>query len=107
MKGIHFINRRETDGYRLINLEQSSDEKGVCYSGYWRLDDDDADALVGGRLYLHETKSQPSAFGGEVLSYSRDGERVKIRFKALAECKGQDWRGHNHAMAYTSQLIDI
>ena len=38
-------------------------------SGMWAIKEDEAKALVGGMIYLHETKAEPSYFGGVVIDY--------------------------------------
>ena len=35
----------------------------------WAIKEDEAKALVGGMIYLHETKAEPSYFGGVVIDY--------------------------------------
>lgn len=65
---------------------------------------------MGGRVYLHQTKSAASYFGGEVLSYRfADGEeagRVILQVRSDEEGKGAVWRGRGHGMAWTSGLVE-
>jgi hypothetical protein len=54
---------------RLGNLERVDDALNEWESGYWSVGEEVAGRLVGGRIYLHEHQSDPSHFGGEILSF--------------------------------------
>ena len=60
-------------------------------SGYWwRFGSANADALIGGNLYLHSSQSSPSHQGGVVVSYriEQQGEfkgRYIFRFRPSAK----------------------
>ena len=56
----------------------------VWESGGWTLDEDKAKKLVGGEIYFHKKRQEPSFYGGTVLGYrvGQDGEyQGKIIFK--------------------------
>jgi hypothetical protein len=63
-------------------------------SGYWwRFGRKNADALIGGHIYLHASQSSPSHQGGVVVGYriQKDGEfkgRYIFRFKPSAQHRG-------------------
>ena len=61
MPSIHLIER--TDKVRKV--ERSGNE---WESGNWPIPEETAKKLVGGSLYLHRGKQQPSHFGGQILS---------------------------------------
>ena len=115
MASIHIICKRtESDskwrgrtGVYLIDRE-----KHIYASGKWDIKIDDALKLVGGNLYLHETKQDKSAFGGEILEVREASlphrareQRVEFIFQATLEHKDQVWRGASHAMAWNSGIL--
>ena len=56
----------------------------VWESGWWKLDEDKAKKLVGGKIYFHKKRPEPSFYGGTILGYmvDQDGEyQGKIIFK--------------------------
>ena len=56
----------------------------VWESGSWALDDSQAKKLVGGEIYFHKKRQEPSFYGGTILGYRvrQDGEyQGKIVFK--------------------------
>lgn len=53
-------------------------------SGSWALSEDQAKALVGGEIYFHKKRQEPSFYGGTILDYriGSEGEnRGKVVFK--------------------------
>ncbi|MFB3926413.1 MAG: hypothetical protein ACE14T_10205 [Syntrophales bacterium] len=46
-------------------------------SGWWRLEENVAKQLVGGEIYFHRKKDEPSFYGGTITGYriEQDGER--------------------------------
>jgi hypothetical protein len=53
-------------------------------SGWWQLEESKAQKLVGGDIYFHKTRQEPSFYGGKILSYrvEQDEEyRGRIIFK--------------------------
>lgn len=108
MKSAHFINHKE--GIGRIGLETIDAKKNHYASRAWQLSDEEADALKGGWIYLHNTKGEASSIGGKVLKVelaepSSDGRYV-ITFEAREGGKGQEWRGQDHGMAWWSGLVD-
>ena len=41
----------------------------VWESGSWGLDEDKAKKLVGGEIYFHKKRQEPSFYGGTILGY--------------------------------------
>lgn len=107
-KAIHLINRRE--GSTHIGLDRWKDQMHGFRSCCWQLNDDQAEALIGGWLYLHGSKAEKSSFGGQILGFEQgDGNMADskiILFRADAACRGQVWRGADHGMAYMGGVID-
>jgi hypothetical protein len=81
---IHVIARKR------LGLSKVSDL--IWDSAAWAVSDNTAKALVGGKIYLHETQSSPAYLGGEIISYEIDGaifpSRKVFRFKYDPKCKG-------------------
>ncbi len=81
-------------------------------SGFWDIPEAQARALVGGMLYLHQTKAERSYFGGQVLRYRVAGpDEVmpgRIVFTALSQQEGKDmaWEGASHGMAWDSGHLE-
>ena len=105
---IHYINRKVGIGREGLKHIGGGKYRSCC----WVLSRDQAQSLVGGWIYLHETKTQPSEFGGKVVSVepgvwenAPDQDRVAIIFQVAPEAQGQAWRGSDYSMAYTSGLI--
>lgn len=105
---IHFINRKVGIGREGLTHEGGGRYRSCC----WVLSAGQAQSLVGGWIYLHEKKTEPSAFGGWVVAvepgvweHAPDQERVAIMFQAAREAQGQPWRGTDYSMAYTSGLV--
>jgi hypothetical protein len=56
----------------------------VWESGWWQLDESKAQKLIGGEIYFHKKRLEPSFYGGTVLGYRVDQEgqyRGRIIFK--------------------------
>lgn len=114
MKALHLINKQSDDGPGLKNLVRSETEKDVFFSGYWDIPLADAQSLIGGMLYLHETKAKASRFGGQVIAvdlvkkeeFAR-AQRTVFKVRSLQEGRGVRWRGADHAMASYGRIIDI
>lgn len=59
-------------------------KENVWESGMWGLDDSQAKKLVGGKIYFHKKRQEPSFYGGTILGYrvQQDGEsQGKIVFQ--------------------------
>ena len=105
MKTIHFICK---DSQHLSRIEKGKDDY-TC--GNWDLSKADSDKLVGGMIYLHQTKARPSYFGGKVLSVKEiqtkdHDKRIVFTFTFAPECRGVAWQGTGRATAWTSGLLD-
>lgn len=90
------------------------DGKNAVYrSEAWALTADEVALLEGGRIYLHQAKSEPSYFGGSVLGMERlpttQGEldRWALTVKSDIQGKGVEWdeRGKSHGMAWSSGVV--
>lgn len=105
MNSAHFICRSAAG----INKSDGNNEY-TC--GSWLLTPADASSLVGGRIYMHEAKSERSYFGGTVKSWypsRREGttheEGVTFLIVSDKDAKGVEWRGQDHTMAWFSGVL--
>ena len=53
-------------------MRVEGDQYGSCC---WAISDDDANSLLGGWIYLHESKGDKSAFGG-VITGVKPADRI-------------------------------
>ncbi|RKG79903.1 hypothetical protein D7W79_09200 [Corallococcus exercitus] len=81
-------------------------------SGHWDFSPEEAAQLVGGTIYLHNTKAERSYFGGTVLSYEivdvpekAHSQRIVFRIHSMVEAKNKEWQGANHVRAWTSGIL--
>jgi hypothetical protein len=67
-------------------------EDNVWESGWWNLDESEAKKLVGGEIYFHKKRQEPSFYGGTILGYriNDGGEyqgRVIFKLKYSQACR--------------------
>ena len=66
MTAIHLIEKKGTSqGLRPIELKARRWE-----SGYWKVAEETAKRLIGGRIFLHTSWSEPSHFGGHIDAFT-------------------------------------
>ena len=85
-------------------------------SGYWPITEEDAKRLIGGMLYLHEAKPEPSYFGGIVERFrvAEESEvpepqlkgRMIFTFRPTLDMRGKPWEGRDDPMAFVGGVID-
>ncbi len=101
---IHFICRGE--------LGVTPLKHPIYETGEWDVSREDAERLVGGMVYLHETKSERSYFGGRIETFREvdtdmaHARRIVFKFRSTADAKGVRWRGASHNMAWTSGVVE-
>lgn len=112
MKAVHIICRRNNGIAKGVHPEPGNRE--LMVSRAWCFEIEDAMALKGGWLFLHETKANGSYLGGIVqevrrtrLEVARRTDRVEFVFSPKVEGEGRDWRGANYGRAWTSGIIDV
>jgi len=106
MKVLHLKSVRE--GFTLRGLSFDK-ETGTYESCCWKFRIEEARTLIDGKIFLHETKSQPSTVGGTVVAVrqSHMPGRVIFVFKSEPAGKGRNWQGQDHVMAWMSGIIDV
>lgn len=108
---IHFICRASA-GIRCLDPKA-----GVYESEAWLLTPEDISALVDGEVFFHETKSQPSYFGGSILDIrpveggapeSEAARRCIISLRSTPAGRNVKWNpgGKVHGMAWTSGVVE-
>ncbi len=79
------------------NLKETVQKSGIWESGNWVVTADEAQRLVGGTLYLHETKGKRSYFGGRITGFrpivtnDKIKERTIFTFEFLPQAKDVAW----------------
>jgi hypothetical protein len=104
MASVHIVCRR--------GLHVHPIEHPVYETGNWDFSTVEADQLVGGTIYLHESKGERSYFGGTVEAYrladvpeKAHSQRIVFRIRSTANAKNVSWRGANHVRAWTGGII--
>lgn len=100
---------RDRLGIRCVDRDQD-----VYTSEAWAISAAEAAKIIGGRVYFHQTKADPSYFGGDVLGVEpvhgegSDPERFILRLTAQRDAKGVAWNeaGQSHAMAWSSGVLE-
>ncbi len=93
MKALHTI-CHQTNG-RFNNVRNVNPAAGEYLSGWWQLPAEEAPALVGGWLYLHETSGAKSGLAGRILGVNFDDQRkaYDIHFRIVRAVAPVAWRG--------------
>lgn len=124
MKSIHFICKREGIALKGLYLNKNPDPhsslqifKGEGLSGFWDMKESEAQELIDGYLFLHETKSQKASFAGKILDYEvvtledlGRPKRIAFKLKALnAHANPTYWPidGVKHGMAHCSGVVSF
>lgn len=113
MKAVHLICRYDEDRKRPKGIFKI-EGKDRHTSEAWCFSNEEAESLIGGTIFFHKTKKKKSHFGGTVTAFEelfRDDlarkDRIKFTLTATTEAKNQNWRGKDHGMAWTGDIIDI
>jgi hypothetical protein len=126
MKVLHLVNKKRPDSYQREGLTPVPGAPNHYVSCCWDLDFDECQNLIGGMIYLHNSKNEKSFMGGVVKEVQRidlkiggqyyhptsdvrpaKTNRVQIKFESNREGRQVSWRGMDHAMAWTSGIIDV
>ena len=62
-------------------------------SGGWKLAEDKAKQLVGGEIYFHKKRAEPSFYGGTILGYrvhqdDEHGGQIVFKLRYSPSCRG-------------------
>jgi len=106
MASIHVVARQQ---------EQTPDlfwHEGVFIfvSGWWKINEEKVASLMGGTVFLHETKLVPSRMGGTILDIFPAPEggpyegRFAIRFQSTLEARFVAWNWGDNAPNMLAEL---
>ena len=123
---LHLINKTNPETKRPYGVYKVKNEINNYYSCCWNFDLERSKNLIGGMIYLHNSKSEKSFFGGKVLEVipvnldsppdfvilrtdddPKQRDRVMFKFESLTEGKGKEWEGKDHSMSWTSGIINV
>ena len=142
MKALHLICRLNPETNRGFGVDAydikdppswvRDDAKNIFTSGFWVCGISEATKLVGGRLHLHESKTERSWLSGKVidallinmdfpgrwlvdekdksndLQPSKMRDRIVFKVEVTASTRVPTaWRGAKHKMTYSSGVIDV
>jgi hypothetical protein len=105
MMGLHLLCKDR------LNLKRGA-EPGTWESGFWNVSKTDAASLVGGMLYLHQTKGDRSYFGGRISSFKEvqpegaSGTRVVFGFVFEERGREASWQGAKSGMAVKGGVVN-
>lgn len=104
MPRLHLICRQELNLTKVAHM--------VYASGNWDMSPDEARRLIGGTIHLHESKAEPSYFGGLVTDVEEvrspdvaHQDRIRFIFTPTREAKNVRWRGLDHDRAWSSGIL--
>jgi len=126
MKILHLINKPTEDSIHSKGMTKVKDETNRYISCCWDFKLEEAKTLIGGMIFFHDTKSERSKLGGNVVDVqavrldeetefhkvdpddtSKKQKRVMFKFEITPEGREQIWRGKDHSMSWTSGIIDL
>jgi hypothetical protein len=126
VKILHLINKTQPLELLPKGVSKSKEDGNIYISCCWDFKLEEAKTLIGGMIFFHDTKSDRSKLGGNVVdvqSVKLDEEtefhkvdpedenkrqsRVMFKFEITPEGREQRWRGKDHAMSWTSGIIDL
>ena len=110
MPSIHIICHAKKDGgYQNLSALSQSEFRSAC----WTFPSSrELEALIGGWIYLHETKREQSHTGGVIASVepckrtnSKTENGFAFVFQKHAAGTGQKWRGRDDDRAWNSGIV--
>tara|TARA_B110000008_G_scaffold273760_1_gene308538 strand:+ start:240 stop:626 length:387 start_codon:yes stop_codon:yes gene_type:complete len=126
VKILHLINKTEAGEMLPKGVSKSKEDDNIYISCCWDFKLEEAKALIGGMIFFHDTKSERSKLGGNVVSVqpvrldeetefhkvdledkNKRQSRVMFKFEISPEGREQIWRGKDHSMSWTSDIIDL
>ena len=126
MKILHLINKTQPLELLPKGVSKSKEDGNIYISCCWDFKLEEAKTLIGGMIFFHDTKSDRSKLGGHVVDVqsvkldeetefhkadpedtSKRQTRVMFKFEITPEGREQRWRGKDHAMSWTSGIIDL
>jgi hypothetical protein len=78
-------------------------------SGWWSIDESQAQKLVGGEIYFHKKQQEPSFYGGIITGYriEQDGQyQGKVVFTLRYSDAGRNVKADKHGWSKHIKIID-
>ena len=115
-KCVHLICRNEDESCwgckHLVSLK-SEVEPGWWETGQWLFNNEEADSLKGGLIFLHHTKKTPAHFAGLVANWREiiadeliTPERKIFKVKYISELRNTRWGLASHDRAWRSDIYE-
>lgn len=113
---IHFICKKNPNGFGLKEVKPTPHPqfKFSYISGKWDVSEKDAQSLLGGLIFLHNTKTKTSSFGGLIYDWFKapvpdkaHPDRISFKFLAISEGRYAEWEGLNFMMAWQSKVVSV
>jgi hypothetical protein len=115
-KCVHLICRNEDESgwgcKHLVSLK-SEVEPGWWETGQWLFNNEEADSLKDGLIFLHHTKKTPAHFAGLVADWREiiadeliTPERKIFKVKYISELRNTRWGLASHDRAWRSDIYE-
>ena len=114
-KALHVICKRKPNGQAgRIGVQPVDVKEHIYLSDAWVTNGWTSETVIGAMLYMHQTQSTPSEFGGEIIgcelispkSSEQPRDRYRLIFKATHDSRGVKWRG-NRGQTEQGGLVHI
>ena len=115
MKALHVICRRKPSGQAgRVGVKPIEGQQHMFSSDAWVKYKWTPETIIGAMLYMHQTQSQPSEFGGEIVGCelispkgaNQANDRYRFIFRATHDSRGMKWRG-NHGQTEQGGLVEV
>lgn len=116
VKCVHIVCRNEDEsgwGCKHLRSLKGEVEPGWWETGRWLFNDQEADSLKGGLIFLHHTKNTPAHFAGLVDGWHEIitdeftiRERKVFKVKYIKKLRNTRWGLASHDRAWRSEIYE-
>ena len=113
---------------RPLGLTQIQPKINKYMSCCWDFDIEEMKQLIGGMIFFHKTKTEPSYLGGKVLDVhpitmdkdydgpyyqpklediDKRSDRMMFEFEITIDSRDVKWRGKDHMMSYFGGIVEV
>ena len=128
MKVLHIIKKMDKETNRPLGLTQIQPKVNRYMSCCWDFDIEEMKELIGGMIFFHKTKTEPSYLGGKVLNVhpikmdkdydgpyyqpklediDKRSDRMMFEFEITLDSRDVKWRGKDHTMSYVGGIVEV
>ena len=128
MKVLHIIKKMDKETNRPLGLTQIQPKVNRYMSCCWDFDIEEMKQLIGGMIFFHKTKTEPSYLGGKVLNVhpitmdkdydgpyyqpklediDKRSDRMMFEFEITLDSRDVKWRGKDHTMSYVGGIVEV